>query len=196
MSDINNYNYQQTHDRRLAASICVAANVQVIAFDPVKMTVNVQPLSKQLENGKYESQPPILRVPVACTRCGGFIFRPWFNIGDTGTVVYLDHDLDRTLAEGKEVVPLTERNHSTSDAVFVGAIITGSYEAKNLLDESLSLATDDGKIYIAVSQTKVAIKNAETTAEFTADAINMNTKEVSINASGIITIKGAKVYIN
>ena len=38
---------------------------------PAKMTVNVQPLSKHLENGKYESQPPILKVPVALTHCGG-----------------------------------------------------------------------------------------------------------------------------
>ena len=79
MPELDSYKYQRIHDLKLAESVCVAAVVQVLEFDPAKMTVNVQPLSKQLENGNYESQPPILRVPVAVTRSGGFIFRPWFN---------------------------------------------------------------------------------------------------------------------
>ena len=105
MSAINEYEYQQIHDKRLAESICVAATVKVVAFDPAKMTVDVQPLSKHLQNGKYESQPPILGVPVACTRCGGFITRPWIKAGDTGVVVYLDHDMDSTVTGGKEAKP-------------------------------------------------------------------------------------------
>ena len=55
MPKVNEYNYQQIHDRKLAESICVAAVVQVMAFDSAKMTVDVQPLSKHLENGSYES---------------------------------------------------------------------------------------------------------------------------------------------
>ena len=87
MPGLDTFKMQRIHDMRLAGSICVAAVVQVLSFDPKKMTVNVQPLSKQLENGKYESQPPILKVPVALTHCGGFIFRPWIKEGDIGTVV-------------------------------------------------------------------------------------------------------------
>lgn len=158
MPKINEYNYQQTHDRKLAESICVAAVVQVMAFDSAKMTVDVQPLSKHLENGSYESQPPILGVPVACTRSGGFIFRPWFKAGDTGVVVYLDHDSDSTVAGGKEAEPITERNHSTSDAIFVGAIVSGSYTVKGIPDESISLSTEDGSVYIAVKKDGIEVK--------------------------------------
>lgn len=196
MPDINSYNYEQTHDRRLSESICVAAIVQVTAFDPEKMTVNVQPMSKSLQNGKYESQPPILRVPVMCMRCGGFILRPWIKTGDTGLVVYLDHDMDSTVTGGKEAKPLTERNHATSDAVFVGGIIAGSYKVQGLPDESHVMAKDDGSIFVAVTPDKVLIKNQGTTAEFTADKIEMNTTDVTINASGTVTIKGAVVNIN
>ena len=57
---LDEYKYQQIHDEKLAASICVSAVVQVTSFDPAKMTVNVQPLSKGLQNGNYESSPPIL----------------------------------------------------------------------------------------------------------------------------------------
>lgn len=196
MPNVNSYNYEHIHDRKLANSICVAATVQVTAFDAEKMTVNVQPLSKCLQNGKYESQPPILKVPVMCMRCGGFILRPWIKTGDIGLVVYLDHDMDSTVTGGKEATPLTERNHATSDAVFVGAIVTGSYMAQGLPNESHVIAKEDGSIYIAVMQDRVQIKNQSTTADFTADKIDMKTTDVNITASGAVTIKGAVVNIN
>ena len=196
MAIINEFNYQRVHDRKVLSSICVAAVVQVIAFDPQKMTVNVQPLSKHLENGKYESQPPILRVPVACTRSGGVIFRPWLKAGDTGLVVYLDHDMDSTVTGGKEAVPLTERNHATSDAVFIGGIVSGGYEVQGLPEKSIALAKEDGSIYTVVTEDKIIVKNEGTTAEFTADAIKMDTQDITLNASGTVTIKGATVNIN
>lgn len=158
MPDVNAFNYQRIHDQKLAESICVAAVVQVMSFDPAKMTVNVQPLSKHLENGKYESQPPILRIPVACTRSGGFITRPWIKAGDTGVVLYLDHDMDSTVTGGKEAIPLTERNHATTDAVFVGGIVSGNFSVSGVPSESLALATEDGSVYIAVSKSGIAIK--------------------------------------
>ena len=155
---INEYSYQQIHDKKLAESICVAAVVKVTSFDPAKMTVNVQPLSKHLENGKYESQPPILGVPVACTRCGGFIFRTWYKAGDVGVVVYLDHDLYSTVSGGEEAVPLTERSHAASDAVFVGGIVAGGYSVSGIPPESIALATEDGSVYVAVTKNNVQIK--------------------------------------
>lgn len=158
MAGVNSYDYQQIHDKRLAESICVAAIVSVTAFDPAKMTVDVQPLSKHLQNGRYESQPPILTIPVACTRSGGFIIRPWIKTGDVGLVVYLDHDLDSTVSGAKEAKPLTERNHATTDAVFIGGIVAGSYSVQGIPGESLVLATDDGGVYVAVTKGGVQIR--------------------------------------
>ncbi len=196
MADVNQYNYQRIHDDKLRESICVAATVQVTAFDPAKMTVNVQPLSKHLENGKYESQPPILRVPVCMTRIGGFIFRPWIKVGDVGVVVYLDHDMDSTVTGGKEAQPLTERNHATSDAIFIGGIVSGDFTVKGLPDEAHVIAKEDGSIYVAVTKDKVAIKNGGTTADFTDSSIDMKTQTVNITASGNVNIKGAQINLN
>lgn len=173
MPDLDSFKMQRTHDLKLKESLCVAAVVQVLKFDPEKMTVNVQPLSKQLENGKYESQPPILCVPVAVTHSGGFLFRPWFKPGDTGVVVYLDHDMDATVTGGKEAKPLTERNHATTDAIFVGAIVSGDYKVEGLPKESIAIAKDDGSIYVAITKDKVIVKNEGTTAEFTATSIDI-----------------------
>lgn len=194
----NPYSYQQIHDRKLAESICVAATVQVLKFDPAKMTVNVQPMSKHLENGKFESQPPILGVPVAVTHCGGFIFRPWIKPGDTGTVVYLDHDMDSTVTKGGEAEPLTERNHAASDAIFIGAIVSGDYTVEGLPDESICIATEDGKIYVAVTKEKVIVKNTDTTlAEFTASSIDLKSTDMTITLGGkMVVTTGDKVYLN
>jgi len=197
MSTPDSYKIQRAHDQKLKESVCVAAVVQVLEFDPKKMTVNVQPLSKQLENGTYESQPPILRVPVAVTRSGGFIFRPWYKAGDTGVVVYLDHDMDAAVTGGKEAKPLTERNHATTDAIFVGAVISGSYEVKGLPEESIAIAKEDGNIYVAITKEKAVVKNEGTTAEFTAFSIDMKAVDMNITLDGNMTVKtGGKVFLN
>lgn len=159
MAGVNPYEYQRIHDQRLAESVCVGAVVKVLKFDKKKMTVNVQPLSKHLENGSYESQPPILRIPVAVTRSGGFLFRPWYKPGDVGVVLYLDHDMDATVTGGKEAKPLTERNHAPTDAVFVGALVAGEYHVPDSIpDESIAMAKDDGSIYIALKKDGIEIK--------------------------------------
>lgn len=159
MARVTEYNVQQAHDDELLESICVAAIVKIVDFDPKDMTVDVQPLSKHLvEDGVYESQPQILGVPVACTKCGGFITRPWIKKGDVGLVVYLDHDIDSVLSGGKEAEPQTDRTHSTSDAVFIGGVVAGGFHVKGLPEKSLSLATEDGSTYVAVTKDKILIK--------------------------------------
>ncbi len=198
MAGLDTFKLQRIHDLKLAGSICVAAVVQVLSFDPEKMTVNVQPLSKQLENGKYESQPPILQVPVAVTHSGGFIFRPWFKPGDTGVVLYLDHDMDATVTGAKEAVPLTERNHATTDAIFVGALVAGDYRVKELPEASIAIAKDDGEIFAAVTKDKVILKNTDTTVvELTANSINMKSVDLHITLEGDVRVTtGGKVYLN
>lgn len=134
----------------------VAALVKVTAFYPDKMLVDVQPVSKWLDNGQYQSQPPILSVPVAPTRCGGFILRPWYKPGDLGAVLYLDHDMDKALEAGDECEPNTERCHSASDAVFVGGVVPGS-AAIGDIPEGLAVAKEDGSIYIVIADGKIKI---------------------------------------
>lgn len=151
MKNVNPMRYQQQQDKQTKAAVNVAAIVKVTGFDPAKMTVDVQPLSKHLENGTYQSQPPVLGVPVAATKSGGFVFRPWIQAGDIGLVVYIDHDIDKAVADGKESEPNTERNHSTSDAVFIGGIVPGNAPVGGLPDGAAVIATADGGTYIAIT---------------------------------------------
>ena len=158
MKNIDPKRYQDAQDKTNRQSVNVAAIVRVTAFDPVKMTVDVQPLSKHLEGGVFQSQPQILGVPISSTKSGGFLIRPWVNPDDIGLVVYIDHDIDRAISEGKESEPNTERNHSTSDAVFIGGIVPGHAPAPgNLPSDAVVISTEDGNAYIAIKPGQIEL---------------------------------------
>ena len=52
--------------------------------------------------------------------------------------------------------PNTERNHSSSDAVFMGGIATGGGGVSGLPD-GFAIGTDDGGIYLAVTDSGIVI---------------------------------------
>lgn len=135
---------------------------------------------------------------MAVTHSGGFIFRPWFKPGDTGFVVYLDHDMDATVTGAKEAVPLTERNHATTDAIFVGALVAGDYKVKGLPEESIAIAKDDGELFAAITKDKVILKNTDTTVvELTASSIDMKSVDLNITLEGDMKVTtGGKIYLN
>ena len=161
-------------DKTNRAAVNVSAIVEVLSFDPRRMRVDVEPLSKYLEGGEYKSQPPILDVPVTYTKMGGYIIRPWIKKGDIGHVIYVDHDIDRVAFTGEEEIPNTERNHSASDAMFIGGIVIGNNPMEGLPDDAVCISTDDAVVYIAVRQDEIILitKNRETGA---------NTYNLSLN---------------
>lgn len=186
--------------RSMANNLHVAALVQVTKFDSVKMQVDVQPLSKWLTNGKYQSSPPILGIPVAPTVGGGFVLRPFYQTGDVGIVVFLDHDMDRALTEGGECEPNTERNHSLDDAVFVGGLTPGT---KNIgeIPEGLAIAKQDGSIYFDITNDKILAKGncrwegdieIKGNVTITGDITQTGNANLSgpVNISGELTVMG------
>ena len=59
MKNSRQYDYEKQQQKTASAAINVAQLVKIIAYDPAKMTVDVQPISKRLDQGSFESQPPI-----------------------------------------------------------------------------------------------------------------------------------------
>ncbi len=154
----NSYSVENQEQKALLESVRVSAMCKVTAFDSAAMTVDVQPLSKVLDGGVYRTPPPVLGVPIAMIRGGGFFLRPWYKAGDVGIIVYADHDIDRIAEAGKECRPNTERNHGEEDAFFVGAFVPKSNPISGVPDEALVLSTEGGGVYIAVCKDKVKIK--------------------------------------
>lgn len=190
------YNVDNRENKALAEGVRVCALCKVTKFDGAAMTVDVQPLSKALDGGVYRTPPPVLGVPVAMIRGGGFFLRPWYQAGDVGVLLYSDHDIDRIAEAGKECQPNTERNHGDEDAIFMGAFIPKSNPLSGVPDEAIVTATEGGSLQVCMEKDKITIKNNGTTAVFTEDAITMKTQDVTITASGTITIQGAVVNIN
>lgn len=121
--DYRSYEYDKAKDYALRKSIAVACLVAVISADLDAGTVNVQPLSKIQIDGVYESQPPLLNVPVLKHRDGnGNLVFPAYQAGDIGLVVFCDHDIDNIVISRTESEPASSRIHSVDDAIFVGVI--------------------------------------------------------------------------
>lgn len=163
------FNLKGQEEKALARSIHVGALCRVERFDPQRMRVDVQPLSRELDGGSYRAPPPVLGVPVALIRGGGFVLRPWYAAGDKGVLLYLDHDIDRIAASGEEGQPNTERNHACEDAVFVGAFVPGIDPVQGLPEQALVLAAEEGdRPYIALKKDGIEIKgNIKLTGDIT-----------------------------
>jgi len=178
--------YEQAQAASIAAGIHVGALVKVVAFYPDSMTVDVQPIAQRLTGGEYATPSQVIGVPVAGTRGGGFIFRPWYKNGDIGAVLYLDHDIDTPLEKGADCKPNTERCHSDSDAVFIGGIVAGGWVSQGL-PEGLVMATEDGSVYLAVTPGGIQIQGDVTVTggDVVADGISLKQhKHPGVQAGG------------
>lgn len=174
MNNVDPKRYQDAQDKKNRQSVNVAALVKVTAFNPTAMTVDVQPLSQRLDGGEYQSQPPILGVPCSYTKSGGFIIRPWIRAGDVGLVVYVDHDIDKAVSDGQESKPNTERNHSPSDAVFIGGIVLGIAPVGGLPADAVVIASEDGSVHLAVTSSGITIKgDVNVEGDVTANGISL-----------------------
>jgi hypothetical protein len=160
MKPTKKYVLQRSNDKQISQNLHVCAIVKIDSFDPDKMTVDVQPLSKHLAEGKWQSTPPCLAVPCMSMCGGGFIARPWYKKGDVGIIIYADHDVEKAIGNGQESEPNTERNHSESDGVgFIGIVVENS-DIKSLAQggcpqESFAIGTKDGKQWVSFSKDKI-----------------------------------------
>lgn len=169
--------YEDAKDQATAAGICVADIVKVITFDENNMTVDVLPLTRYPDEDTFQGKPQVLSVPVAPILGGGFVFRPVYQAGDIGVVVYLDRDSDATIAGGAEADPNTERLHSGDDAIFIGGIRAGQKKITGLPAGTLCLGTDTGSVYISITKSGIDIKgNVTITGNLTTQGgvVNLN----------------------
>ena len=83
--------FEDAQAQSMASSICVADIVKVVAFDEANMTVDVQPITRYPDEDSFQTKPQVLAVPVAMIYGGGWAFRPVYQAGDIGVVLYPLH---------------------------------------------------------------------------------------------------------
>ena len=187
MRNSQQYRYEERQRQDNAAAINVAQIVKVTAYDKNKQTVDVQPLVKRLENGTYQSQPPVLGVPIVCDLCAKYGKKVEYKEGDVGLIVFCDADIDKAVSDGTEGEPNTERNHSATDAVFIGGIRAGS--AQDALPDGYAMGTKDGSVYLVIKETGLEIlgdTKVEGDVEITGDV----TFTCNVSVTGNISVTG------
>ncbi len=89
-------------------------------------------------------------------------------------MVYVDHDIDKAVSDGQESKPNTERNHSSSDAVFIGGIVLGKAPVSGLPGDAVVIATESGSVQLAVTSSGITIKGDVTVeGDVTANGISL-----------------------
>lgn len=188
------------------AEIWTALPGIVNGFDPVAMTVSVQPSVKgqiQDESGKTNSVnlPLLVDVPVVFPCGGGFTLTHPIKGGDECLVVFASRCIDGWWQGGGVGGTPDERMHDLSD----GIAIVGPRSQARKLDppvntENVQLRTDDGEAHITmmpdyairaqnpaakVELTPAGEVTAEGNAKITLKAPVLDLKADSINMSGM-----------
>lgn len=156
------YAIEQARARGIKKNICVAELVQVVAFYPEDMTVDVIPMVKEKQEGIYIDRSPVLKIPVMLLGSLDIPVRPWYQEGDTGIIVYLDQDSDNVLASGDISEPRTNGYHTGEHGVFIGTILSGGRMLKipeQQGEKAISMGMEDN--YIAVTEAEILIKTSK-----------------------------------
>lgn len=97
--------------------------------------VTVAPVVQKSVMDKYRSEynediTPIIDIPVYTGSGGGIAIKPSIAIGDIGTIVHFDADMDEVIVNGNLYVPpYTTRRHNVNDCFFLPGLteIGGSF---------------------------------------------------------------------
>ena len=156
MGQSKRFDLQAAQSEKDREAVRVSMPVRVLCFYPDSMTVDVQPLVKEVIDGQYASAAPIMGLRVACLCTGDYVIRPWYKRGDVGWIIVADFDSDAVMQTGSEAEPNTRRNHAPEDSLFLGGVCPVGKAPQGLPADALVLAA--GKVYLAVSSDGIAIK--------------------------------------
>lgn len=136
----------------------------VQSYDPVKMTVSVQPTIKipvRDQQGKWTNQtlPVCPDVLVQFPSAGGFTLSFPIKAGDEGLIVFASRCLDAWWQQGG-VQPQAElRMHDLSDGCFIPGLFSQPNVLPNLSTDNVQLRNKDGTVYVEIAEDgKITLK--------------------------------------
>lgn len=168
----------------------------VQSFDPVAMTVSVQPAvmgSVKGDGGHVQNQamPLLVDVPVVFPCGGGFSLTYPIRPGDEALVVFSSRCIDGWWQGGQAVPPPDSRMHDLSD----GLAIVGPRSQASKLDppvdpENVQLRMDDGNASLTIKPDKTLdMRNDQ------GSVVISPAGEITLEASASLTIKAPQVTI-
>lgn len=166
----------ETQGNELQKKMHTHLPAKVVSFDAATQTVSIQIMIDQVDyNDEPLPLPPLVDVPVAMIRYGGFSITAAPVAGDEGLAHFSERCIDGWWESGRSSIPLDIRFHDLSDAFF-----EPFYSSKNN-----ALAIIPNAMHLGASSTYIRIfQNG--TIEINGN-VNING---SVNVSGSIDANG------
>lgn len=174
--------YRSNDDARLHTAIIA----EIIAYDPVLMQADLQPLISD----KEVEYAPIVHASVSCVRAGGFIIRPPYSPGDIVIAVIIERGFDDVFLSGAKSEQYGERRHNLADAVVIGGFTAKPKPLPEEHGEDLLISTEDGvnKIVMDING------NIAVSTQGTIDIRSIG--NISIRSEGTVKIDGEQILLN
>ena len=102
--------------------------------------------------------PPLVDVPVAFPRGGGYAVTFPLNAGDEGIVIFSERCIDGWWQSGRASEPMDYRQHDLSDGMFYPSICSVPNAIKDFYTGGLSMQSLDGSTFIRVTNGTIHIK--------------------------------------
>ena len=139
--------------------IHTALPAKVVDFNPQHQTVTLAvQITQLLVDGGTVQIPPLVDVPVAFPRGGGYAVTFPRNAGDEGIVIFSERCIDGWWQSGRASEPMDYRQHDLSDGMFYPSICSVPNAIKDFYTGGLSMQSLDGSTFIRVTNDTIHIK--------------------------------------
>lgn len=139
--------------------IHTALPAKVVDFNPQNQTVTLAvQITQILVDGGSVQIPPLVDVPVAFPRGGGYAVTFPLNAGDEGIVIFSGRCIDGWWQSGRASEPMDYRQHDLSDGMFYPSICSVPNAIKNFYTSGLSMQSLDGSAFIRITNGTIHIK--------------------------------------
>lgn len=153
----------------------------------VRLAINERLVASDNERSHAEI-PPLLDVPIALPRAGGYALTMPIKIGDECLVIFADMCIDAWFANGGVQNQTERRRHDLSDGICIPGIWSQPSKIANYSGDSCQLRTDSGDSYIELKGGTVNI--------VAKDSINLFSQQINADAAGECALRGAPVTSN
>ena len=185
--DYNPQKEKEIDARRAAIDLRVAIPGIIQSFDAAAQTVVVKPAIRECLDLDGEEEwveiPPLVDVPIALPRAGGYTLTMPIGAGDECLVVFGDMCMDAWWQSGGTQNQVECRRHDLSD----GFAIIGAWSQPKVLSaystSAAQLRNDAGSAVVEIAGSKVNIRATEINLD--APKVTINGTQTTINSTNL-----------
>jgi len=167
---------------------------QIISFDPVSQTANIQPELQRNIDGELVNLPVLSAVPVRFMKSGDFSITFPLKEGDEVAVYVIERSIDNWFEDGGIQSPNDTRKFDLSDAFVVPILYSQAQKVEDFDADNLVIKSSDGgmKITMRLSDNTIILKSAKTIIDNDLEVTGKITSS-TIEAASSLKVSGKEV---